>query len=286
MKTWLLSVGCALWVLSCKSAPPPVADVPIPTVPNEELVVVTQNLTDVSVKYTGTVEAGAQDVRLTKAVYEFVVDGQVLNSDESALDVKIAQGQSQPFSIEHGFTYVKDTDALKAMDARGGSILLSLRGKVLATLTIPAQGEAPAVTKTVELPFARAKEVRTPRLPHLKLVDFEAGRFSESEVQVLFHLGVVNPNPFPITVTGLPYQIELAGKKIADATIGAGEKVTNASTGVFDVSVTMNEETHGKDVKKLIKGLIVPYAVTGTLKTAMYDEPLEAKGEIKLTPPK
>lgn len=286
MKTTLLPFACALAVLGCKTAPPPVADVPIPTVPAQELVIVTQSLTDVAVKFTGSVEAGAQAVTLNKAAYEFVVDGDVLKTGEVALNVQIAPGATQPFSIEQGFTYVKDGEALKAMDARGGALLIALRGTVSATVTIPAQGEAPAVTKTVALPFAHAKEVRTPRLPHVKLVDFEAGRFSESEVQVLFHVGVVNPNPFPITVASLPYTVELAGKKVGEGSIGAGDHVTNASTGVFDVSVTMNEETHGKDVKKIIKGLNVAYAVTGTLKTAMYDEALEAKGEIKLTPPK
>ena len=62
-----------------------------------------------------------------------------------------------------------------------------------------------------------------------------------------------------------------------------GIKTAIASTDVFDVSAVMNEESHGKDVKKLIKGLVVPYEVKAELKTPLYSEPLSAKGDIKLT---
>ena len=49
------------------------------------------------------------------------------------------------------------------------------------------------------------------------------------------------------------------------------------------LSAVMNEESHGKDVKKIIKGLVVPYEVKAELKTPLYSEPLSARGDIKLT---
>ena len=76
------------------------------------------------------------------------------------------------------------------------------------------------------------------------------------------------------------------GKEVSVGTQGRGDKVSPASTGVFDVQVTVNEETHGKDVVKLIKGLKLPYSVKGKLTAALYEEPLEATGEVKLNPPK
>lgn len=270
--------------IGCKSSPEVKADVKPPELPKQELQVVTQTLTDVSVKLSGELLAGDEAITVSSADVEFVVDGNVLSKKTESLNLSAAPGQTVPFEFEESFTYVKDSDDLKAMDARGGSILIALRGDLNATVNRQVDEGGTLVTKpvTIELPFARSREVRTPRLPHLKLGEFEAGRFSESEVQAVFHLQVVNPNPFPVALNGVSYEVTLAGKKVAEGTQGAGIKTAIAATDVFDVTAVMNEETHGKDVKKTIKGLVIPYTVTGELKTELYSEPLDAKGEIKL----
>ncbi len=264
----------SLMTLAACATPAPVveADIAPPTLPTQELTVTSQSLTDCAVKLVGTIEAPVA-ATLKKATWEFVVDGAVVKSGEQPIGLALTAGQPGTFSLEQSLTYVKDGDELKAMDARGGALLLAMRG----TLVVELPG-----AKTVEVPFAKSKEVRTPRLPHVKFQEYEAGRFSESEVQAVFHVGVVNPNGFEISLSQLPYAVTVAGKKVKEDVIGAGERVSAGSTGVFDITVTVNEETHGKDVKKLIKSLSLPFALTGTLKTAMYEEALDAKGEIKL----
>lgn len=287
MKIARLAVAVALASLAaCKSAPETRPELAPPSLPQEELQVVSQNLTDCAVKYEGTIESPDQAVTVEKAVYEFVVDGAVLKKGEKALGLSIAAGQKASFALEESFTYVKSDEELKAMDARGGSLLAALRGNLVVKVTVPAAGDQPATTQSLEVPFARSKEIRTPRLPHLKLIEFEAGRFSESEVQVVYHVGVVNPNPFTVSLSSLVYTVDISGKQVSKGTLGAGERVSPASTGVFDITATANEETHGKDIVKLIKGLVLPYSLNVAMNTAMYTEPLEAKGEIKLTKPK
>ncbi len=275
----------ALFLAACKTAPEVGPEAAPPELTSEEVQVASQSLTDATVKYTGRVKAAGERVTVEKAVFEFVVDGAVLKSGEKALGVAIEPGAEGELVMEESFTYVKDLEDLKAMDARGGSILMALRGNFVVTVAQPGQGGKPA-TQTLQLPFAHSKEVRTPRLPHVKMVEFEAGRFSESEVQITFHLGVVNPNPFVVSMSSLTYAVTAAGKAVGTGTLGAGDKVSPAGTGIFDVQVTINEETHGKDVKKLIKGLVIPWTVAGTLKAALYEEALDAKGEVKLNPPK
>lgn len=274
----------ALVSLGCKTAPEAKADVKEAELPKQEFQIVTQTLTDVSVKLSGELLAGDEPITITSADVEFVVDGNVLSKKTPTLALNAAPGQTVAFDFEESFTYVKDSEDLKAMDARGGSILIALRGDLNGTVQRQVDEGGKLVTKAVpvELPFARSREVRTPRLPHLKLGEFEAGRFSESEVQAVFHLLVVNPNPFPVALNGISYEVTLAGKKVAEGTQGAGIKTAIAATDVFDVTAVMNEETHGKDVKKTIKGLVIPYTVKGEMKTALYAEPLDAKGEIKL----
>lgn len=281
----LLSAVLLLVVAACKSAPETKPEAKPAELPKQDLQIVTQSLTDATVKLTGEILAGDEALSITGADVEFVVDGEVRTTKAEPLSLSIAPGQTAPFSFEESFTYVKDTEDLKAMDARGGSLLFALRGNLKGTVqreVTSADGKTSKQAVAVELPFARSREVRTPRVPHLKLGEFEAGRFSESEVQAVFHLLVVNTNPFPVALTGITYEVTLAGKKVAEGTQGQGIKTAVAATDVFDVSAVMNEETHGKDVKKIIKGLVVPYEVKGELKTALYSEPLEAKGEIKL----
>lgn len=271
-----------MFVAACKTTPDVVAEVAQPTLPQEDFVVVTQSLTQVDIKYTGTVIAGGEPITVEKAAWEFVVDGTVKRSGDVTLNLSAAAGQNLAFELAESLTYVKDEEELKAMDARGGSLLLAMRGTLFITIPVAASGDKPAGKRTVELPFAKAKEVKTPRLPHLKLVDFEAGRFSENEVQAVFHVGVVNPNNFQISIAGLDYTAQLSGKEVTKGTIGAGDRVSPASTGVFDITATLNEETHAKDAAKIVKGLIVPYLLKSSLRAQLYSEELESKGEFKL----
>jgi LEA14-like dessication related protein len=275
-------VGSLLVLAGCKTAPEVVAEVTPPTVPQEDFVVVTQSLTQVDIKYTGTIAAGTDAVTVEKAAWEFVVDGTVKRSGETKLGLSAASGATVDFTLADSLTYVKDEEELKAMDTRGGSLLLAMRGTLFVTVPVAAAGDKPAGKRTIELPFAKAREVRTPRLPHLKMMDFEAGRFSENEVQAVFHLGVVNPNPFQISITGLDFAATLSGKVVSTGTIGAGERVSPASTGVFDVTATLNEETHGKDAAKIVKAAIIPYLLKSSLHAQLYSEDLESRGDIKL----
>lgn len=268
-----VAISLVLLLVACKTAPEVVADVPPPTLPQEDFAVVTQSLTSVDVKYTGTVLAAGEAVTIEKAAWEFVVDGAVKRSGDAAINVSAQPGAEAKFELTESLIYVKDEAELKEMDVRGGSLLLALRG----TLFVKAGN------KTWELPFARSREVRTPRLPHLKMIEFEAGRFSDVEVQATFHLGVVNPNPFQVSLSGLDYAVTLSGKQVTKGTLGAGERVSPASTGVFDVTATLNEESHGKEAAKIVKGRVVPYVLSGTLRAPLYEEPLESQGEIKLT---
>lgn len=275
-------LGTLVLLAACKTAPEVVAEVTPPSLPREDFAVVTQNLTQADVKYTGVVAAGSEAITVEKAVWEFVVEGAIKRSGEKPLGLAVAAGEQVEFNLAESLNYVKDEEELKAMDTRGGSLLLALRGTLQISVPVPAAGDKPAGRRTLELPFAKGREVRTPRLPHLKMMEFEAGRFSEVEVQALFHLGVVNPNPFQVSLTGIDYTVTLAGKEVARRSIAAGERVSPASTGVFDLSSTLNEESHGKDAAKLVKGLIIPYVLKATLRAPLYSEELESRGEIKL----
>lgn len=267
----ILIAGAFGWLLAACATPEVKADVPVPTVPTQDLTVVSQSLTEFKLKFLGKLTA-SEAVTIEKATFELVVDEKVVKKGEVALNLAAAANTPTDFAIEEATQYVATADELKAMDARGGSLLCAIRG----TLSVKGSG------RTDQVQFARSREVRVPRLPHAKFQELEAGRYSEDETGVTLHIGVNNPNPFEVKVTAIKYTVFLADKQVADGEIGRGERVSPSSTGVFDIEAKATVETHGPDIKKLIKGRTIPYTIKGELAAELFAEPFEFKGVINL----
>ncbi len=270
MDSRLVGSIAALCLSACQAEVKP--DAKAPELKDQELTVLSQGLTEFRLKLNGKLEC-AEACSATRAKYELVVDGKVASGGEAPVTLSVAPGGSAEWTLDQTSAYVKDAEELKAMDTRGGSLLTALRGKLFVT-----QGQ-----KTYELDFARSREVRVPRLPHVKFQELEAGRFSEDEAGVTYHIGVVNPNPFEIRVAQIKYEVQVAGKKVADGVIGKAERVSPSSTGVFDLETHVDASTHGDaDVKKLIKAKSLPYVITGEMTAELFSETFEFKGDVKL----
>lgn len=270
MKTLLAVAVLAVAAVGCKT-PEVKADVPAPTIPTQDLAVVSQGLTEFKLKFSGKLTA-SEAVTIEKATFELVVDEKVVKKGELPLNLQAAANTPTDFTIDEASQYVTTADELKAMDARGGSLLCAVRG----TLTVKGSG------RTDQVPFARSREVRVPRLPHGKFQELEAGRYSEDETGVTFHIGVNNPNPFEIRITGIKYQVLIADKPVAEGEIGKGDRISPSSTGVFDIEAKATAESHGPDIKKLIKSRNLPYVIKGELAAELFSESFEFKGVINL----
>ncbi len=264
------AVVVSLLVVACQAEVKP--DAPPPELKNQELTVLSQSLTEFHLKLTGKLEC-PDACNATRAKYELVVDGKVVSGGEAPVSLSAPAGGSVEWTLDQTSQYVTSADELKAMDTRGGSLLTALRGKLFVT-----QGQ-----KTHEIDFARSREVRVPRLPHVKFQELEAGRFSENEAGITFHIGVNNPNPFEIRVAGINYKVQIAGKQVAEGLIGKAERVSPSSTGVFDLETHVDAATHGEaEVKKLIKSQVLPYVITGEMTSELFSETFEFKGDVKL----
>lgn len=259
-----------LALVACKSGPEVKPSAP-PEFVSQELSVAEQGLTDFRLRFSGVVSSKEPAV-LEKATYELVVEEKVVKSGQQPLGKEIAAGGQAPFELEEASRYVASAEELSAMSERGGSLLSAIRGTLFVR-----QG-----TTVHELPFARSKEIRVPRLPTVTLHELDAARYAADEASATFFIGVVNPNPFPIKLNGLKYAVEIAGKSITDGVRGAGEKVATASTGVFEVQLAVNKDTHGAEIAKLIKSLSLPYAIKGEVAGELFQVPYELTGIIKL----
>lgn len=260
-----------LTLTACKGAEvAPAAAAPELTA--QDLQVAEQSLTDFTMSLSAKLMGHAKGT-VKRAQWELVVDGAVVKKGTQTYDAALDGAQPADLQLKVQSQYVADAEALKAMDTRGGSLLCALRGAF--------EVQEGAELRTVA--FARSKEVRVPRLPHLKAPEFEAGRYSEDEAGVTFHLGVDNPNPFEVTIQSLSYEVVLAGKKVSDGDVGKGERIRPSSTGVFDLEAKLSQESHpAAEVKKIIKSRSIPYEVKGQLQAGLFSAPFAYTGTITL----
>lgn len=241
-----------------------------PAIVDQNLDVI-QDLTTFILRLHGTLDS-ERPATIDRAKWEMVVDGKVISSGEEKLGVNVPAGERAPFEVRAKSTYVSGPDELKAMSDRAGSMLAALRG----TLYVNRDGQ------THEVPFARSRDVRTPRLPVVTLHDIE-GFYSEREIAVQARLGVVNPNNFPLAVSRLTYVSTAAGKEMGEGSLTRADTINPSSTGVFEITYKIDEQTHGKQqLAALIKTQSIPWTVKGELRGSLFEIPFAFDGNLRI----
>ncbi|WP_224242096.1 LEA type 2 family protein [Hyalangium gracile] len=267
-KTLVPALLGALW-LGCASAPARPETPPALTL--QEATVPTQGLTEATVRYAGQVVSPVPGV-IEKADYELVSDGQVVKTGTASLDVPVTPNQPTSFSFEERAAYVRGPDDLKAMSERGGSLLLALRG----TLTVRSGQQVET------LPFAASRSVRVPRLPEVVLESMDAARYSDTEVGLTFRVGVKNPNPFPLRLDQLTYELQVNGKSLGTGQLTKADTVDASATGVYPLEASVSAATWGPEVKKLIAKNVLTYTLAGQLKGPLLEQPYSLIGDVRL----
>jgi LEA14-like dessication related protein len=265
----LAALATALW-LGCASAPV-LPEGASPSLSAQETTVTSQELTDVTVRYTGQLSSPAPAV-LEQADYELVSAGRVVKSGTASLQLPLRPGEPTPFSLEERAAYVRGPEDLVAYSARGGTLLVALRG----TVTVRA-GDS-----VRRLPFAASRAVRVPRLPEVVVQSLDAGRYSDEEVNLIFHLGVRNPNPFPLKLEQLTWALSVAGRPLGEGSLARAATVGASAQGVYPVEVSVTRATWGPDVRALIRQGTLPWTLRGELAGPLMRVPYELGGDVKV----
>src|SRR5258707_1350451 len=119
----------ALLFAACHAEVKP--DAAAPEVTDQELSV-EQGFTTFKVKLSGKLKC-SDTCSATGAKFELVVDGKVVHSGEQPVSLNLSAGTGGDLTLEQGSQYVANAEELKAMDTRGGSLLVALRGKLHVT---------------------------------------------------------------------------------------------------------------------------------------------------------
>lgn len=266
MRAILLAALC----LGCASAPTRGTVAP-PSLSAQETSVTSQELTDVTVRYSAQLSSPGPAV-LEKADYELVSEGRVVKSGSAPLNLPLAPGQPTDFSFQERATYVRGPEDLRAYNARGGTMLMALRG----TLTVRS-GDA---VETV--PFAASRAVRVPRLPEVVVQSLDAGRYSDEEVNLIVHVGVRNPNPFPVHLEQLTWALSVGGRPLGEGTLARAATLGASAVGVYPVEASVTKDTWGRDVKALLTKGTLPWALKGELAGPLLRVPYQLDGDVKL----
>ncbi len=254
----------------------PTEEGPAPVLAEQKLEL-DQDVTTFRLLFSGTV-ASENEATIERAKWEHVIDGEVIKSGEESLNVSVPEGGQAPFQVRAETRYVENAEQLQEFAKKEGSLLTALRG----TLFVKSGG------KTYELPFGRSREVRPPRMPSVKMHSLDAARYSDEEANIIFYLGIVNPNPFLLGVGGLDYKVTVAGREIASGTRAKAEKVSPSSTGVYELQYPIRSDTMKMDVKEmkaLMKAGKLPWVVEGELHGDVYRIPYKLEGTVQLPPP-
>ncbi|HVG60774.1 MAG TPA: LEA type 2 family protein [Hyalangium sp.] len=256
--------------LACASTPSKPTGTP--TLELQEATVPTQNLTEATVHYAGQVVSPVPGV-LERADYELVSEGAVVKTGTAMLNVPLTPHQTASFSFQERAPYVRSLEDLKALSSQGGTMLLALRG----TLTVRSGQDVQT------LPFAASRSVRVPRLPEVVLESLDAARYSATEVNLTLRVGVKNPNPFPLRLSQLTYNLWVAGKSLGEGTLAKGDTVEASATSVYPLEGSVSPSTWGSEAKGIIAKGVIPYTLEGELTGGpLLKVPYSLKGSVKL----
>jgi LEA14-like dessication related protein len=233
----------------------------------QELVLVQQSLTEVKVALVGKL-SGARWGTVTRAEVELTLDGKVLKRDERPLAINVAPGGAVPVRLEESARYLEDPATLIALDAAGAPLRVGLQGRLFFE-------DETKVTSVV--PFTWTRELRAPRLPVLSVRESHANREDSQPMEAGFLIAAENPNPFPLRVAALNYELELGGQPITKGTVGKTDVMAASATSVFEVHAAVPEALAGQ----VTAATPLPFTLRGQLDGELIRRPFELKGELR-----
>ena len=210
---------------------------------------------------------GEAPVKATRASYEVVVGGKVLQKGELPLSGEVPAGGELTVEVPVPIVYAKDEAELAAVIEKKEPFDYALRG-VIATGGGPVE-------------FAKRSVVRAPRMPIVKLDEVEAMNSNSEGLSVNAFVDVENPNPFPLALKGLTWKLAVGGQPAADGVTGGKDVIKPASHIRYELTSTI-DPAKVKERKDLIQNNAVSYGLEGQLELGITRVPVEGSGTSKL----
>lgn len=118
--------------------------------------------------------------------------------------------------------------------------------------------------------------------PEVAVEDMQIKAVSLSDMQLDFILGVKNPNPVGISLSGLSYKFDVDGKSLFSGDSREKLKVGANDSGRLTLPLTLNYEQILGGVEGLLQRDTIAYDLSGKLNFGLFSIPYSKRGEIKL----
>ena len=264
-----VGAGLSLAVVGCKTVPKD-ADPFQARVISSQVNVIDQSLTELAARVVLEVKT-RPGARAMHGHVEMLVDRASVGESDVTFNAAVSDDGRVTVVLNHVGHYAKTGEDIAALEKRG-KLQVTLRG----TVTVESAG----MTRTAS--FTQLREVRAPRLLVPRMVEVSAGRYDNGEVNVIFRLGITNPNPFPVRLRGVRYQTRLADTDVGDGTVGQADIVSASSSVSYELQDFL-DVTQAALNRRLFRMTNIPYVVAGELAAEPYAKRFELKGVFRLT---
>jgi LEA14-like dessication related protein len=255
---------------ACATAPAPVATVIPVKAEALEVRVVDQTLT--SYKAVATVKIAnptGQAIKVTDADYELVMDEKTVDEGTITLNKEIPAKGEVTVEVEAKASYAKDGDEVKDLSQKQ-SLDFALRGNIGIT--------GPGIPPDTFREFAKAGEVRTPRMPVPRMYTVQAIR-GDSQIDLVFLVEIYNPNPFDLRIKAMNTKVSLNEKQVGNTENGV-DTVPGGGASQYSVPLNVTQQTYGKDLIPLAKQNRIKYHMVGELDLGIIKVPVNLSGGV------
>jgi LEA14-like dessication related protein len=118
--------------------------------------------------------------------------------------------------------------------------------------------------------------------PTIAVQDMQVRSVSLTDMQLDFILGVDNPNPIAMAVSGLSYRLELEDRPLFEGTTTERVKVAANGSSRISLPFTLSYEDVLGGLDALAKRKSLPYTLSGKVDLGLFSLPYSRSGELHL----
>lgn len=119
--------------------------------------------------------------------------------------------------------------------------------------------------------------------PEVKILDFSVSNITAESVSVNVKMNVVNPNPIPLKLDQVGYNLKLSGQQVTEGTFDQGVDIPANGANDVVIPLTFKFNAVGSLINSFLKKTITKeYEITGSAKLGLFSIPFNKKGEINL----
>ena len=144
-----------------------------------------------------------------------------------------------------------------------------MRILIFAVLWASASGCALAAKQFVEKPTVKLKDVGIKNL-------------TADGATLLFEVSVNNPNPYPINISALSYNVEVDKRAVGAGELENPAQVAANGTSVVPIPVAIKYSDLLSSVTDLFRKKASPYRIKGSARFGLFSLPFEYTGEVKI----